>query len=541
MATMTSTRWPLTVLHLRGSQEEMGAQHGELLAQEGGWEEMAAFYPRMAARTMAMRVPYGQRRFVEPVLQRVISASARRLAGRRAFHFPDYEMRSRRMLQAGRLPRDLRRWFVAMDVMQNTIARIATADRWALSGLRTTPLAACSSLAVWADSSTDKTLRHARNFDFPGVGIWDQAPVVVFCTPDAGLRYGFVSTRGADTVGVTAFNEAGLVLTAHTRFHASVASDAAAVVDIGHHIIQHGSSLEDAVRLAREIKSASTWGFLVSSGRERDAVVLEFNAAGVEVVRRGDGNSHLACTNRYESSMRAGEVVPSSAFLRDSDARFDRLQRAVASGPLGRADLERLLGDLESGSTLSSGQMPLAGECITSPVTVQSVVVEPEDRLVRVSVGKAPTGFGPYVTVPWDWSAQPGCQVPSLATERGRTASAGGRVADTDALRALDHYGEATGLQMAGSPPERVLDVMRRAVDAAPYEPHLGFLAAGFAANAGELEFAAELAEQAHASELGPRRREIAFLCGKIERARHRRADRRALASTVPDLLLVDI
>ena len=75
---------------------------------------------------------------------------------------------------------------------------------------------------------------HARNFDFPGVGLWDSGPVVVFCTPEKGLRYGFITTRGADAVGVSAFNEAGLTLTMHTRFHSEVVLKGTGVLDLGH-------------------------------------------------------------------------------------------------------------------------------------------------------------------------------------------------------------------------------------------------------------------------------------------------------------------
>ena len=43
---------------------------------------------------------------------------------------------------------------------------------------------ACSTLMAWGADSADGQLRHARNFDFPGIGVWDQAPEVVFCEPD---------------------------------------------------------------------------------------------------------------------------------------------------------------------------------------------------------------------------------------------------------------------------------------------------------------------------------------------------------------------
>ena len=38
---------PLLVLHLAGSQAEMGAQHGSLLREVGGYEKVLAYYPRM--------------------------------------------------------------------------------------------------------------------------------------------------------------------------------------------------------------------------------------------------------------------------------------------------------------------------------------------------------------------------------------------------------------------------------------------------------------------------------------------------------------
>jgi hypothetical protein len=530
------SRLPLTVVNLAGSQGEMGAQQGEILGELGGWEAMAEFYPRMATRTMAMRVPHGARALVEPILQTVISASARRLAGRRWTHFPEYAARSRQLLRSSPLPMSLSRWFVAMDVMQNCIANIAMRDKWALTGMKATALAACSSLSVWGEASSDGVLRHARNFDFPGAGIWDEAPVVVFCTPNAGVRYGFVTTRGADAPGVTAFNEAGITLTAHTRFHRCVSPDAAAVIDIGHHIVQHADSLEAAVRLAREVRSSSSWGFLVSSGFEKDAVVIECHADGMQTVRPAVGDSHLGCTNRYETSLRAGEIIPSPAFCRDSDARYERLQAAVRGGPLGRVELEALLGSVASSSQLVSGHRPLAGDCIASPITVQSVVLEPTLQQVRVSVGTAPTGLGPYVTIPWTWSDTPSARI--VAHEPRAVSSTAVAAHEREAMGL---YSRAVGRQTFGAHPDEVLALLEDAVDHVPHEPHFRYLAAGFAAVGGHLDTAQVHAEAAFESERGPRRREIGFLAERIKRSKHLRAERKALAASPPDLLLVDV
>jgi hypothetical protein len=60
---------------------------------------------------------------------------------------------------------------------------------------------ACSTVVVWGAASSDGALRHARNFDFPGNGVWDAAPTLVLCAPTGGQRYGSVSAWPSKSVG----------------------------------------------------------------------------------------------------------------------------------------------------------------------------------------------------------------------------------------------------------------------------------------------------------------------------------------------------
>jgi hypothetical protein len=86
---------------------------------------------------------------------------------------------------------------------------------------------------VFGPLSADGELMHARNFDFPGVGVWDKSPTIVYCTPDHGIPYGYLGARGADVPGITAFNAEGLTVTFHTRFHRDVDFKATGVIDLG--------------------------------------------------------------------------------------------------------------------------------------------------------------------------------------------------------------------------------------------------------------------------------------------------------------------
>ena len=502
---------PLVALRLRGNQAEMGAQQGTLLRSLGGHERALSFYPRMAARLIASNTPHGARRAVETLSLGALHATARLMHAHRRKRFPEYTARTEALLAAAGAPAGTAPSFLVMEVLQNTIGLLGRAGALSSTPLAHAAIPACSSLAVWGARSEDGALRHARNFDFPGAGVWDLAPLVVLCEPDEGLRYGFVTTRGADVPGITAFNEAGLTLTAHTRFHRDVRFDKAPVFDLGHEIVRSARTLGEAIDIARRHGAASTWGLLVSSAEEHDAVVIETTGEAVESCWPEPGHQHLACTNRYLGGMSAGEVAPNRAFVFDSDARLARLEACAreADGGLSAADLEQLLGDLCSPDArdLSDDVARLAGDCLVSPITVQSVVAEPEQRRIRVSVGRAPTSFGPYVEVPWAWDGPVGVvsteapsQLPIVRDHRGAELSHEKR----EVIRA---YVEVARLHFDGAAPSVVRGLVEGLVRRAPTEPHFRALAAFTAMAADEPEVAAAHLEVALRVEGGTFRR----------------------------------
>lgn len=518
---------PMAVIRLRGSQAEMGAQHGQMLRELGGWEEASTYYPRMASRLLTLRFPERVRRTLTPVFHALLTRGANRLNRKRRELFPEYYARTLAMLEAGGLPDEVAQWFGVMDVFQNAVSMVSRYDILKASGIEISGIPACSSLAVWGASSDDGTMRHARNFDFPGVGVWDEAPAVVFCDPDEGLRYGFVTTRGADTPGVTAFNEAGLTVTVHTRFHRDVAFDKACVVDIGHEIIRRSRTIDEAIAIAQSIDSASTWGFLVSSADEKDAVLIEMTADATAVERAGD-REHLECTNRYRTSdLWNGELTTSPAFRVDSHAREQRLRDAVeeTADGLSRSDLELLLGDLrDAGSVDGKGSADrLAGNCIMSPITVQSIVSEPDAHSIRVSVGRAPTGFGPYISVPWDWDSEPGGETIAHPTAHRRAQSGDGTPLTEREHAAVRSYVASCRQHMEGQPNDDVRQEMEAAVASAPAEPHFRFLAGMLAVIDGDFEGASENFDQGLIYEFGDYRRAILLLWAS--RVRHAAGD----------------
>lgn len=396
---MNRTAHPLAIFTLRGDEAAMGRQHGGLTREIGDWEATNAFYSDMPSHLFGA----GRRDRGRGLLVKALGPLVRNGMARLDRARPDaLRARTEGFLAALGRPAEERRLVFVLDATQNMIGIMGRlglmhqVQRLAAPG-------ACSSFAVWGAASEDGRLLHGRNFDLPGIGIWERTPTVVFCAPERGLRYGFIATRGADVPGVTAFNEAGIVVAAHTRFHRDVSFDGLGVVDLGHLIVSRATSLADAVAIASEQRIASSWGIAVSSARERSAIVIETHAGRIGVHRPDPGAEYLAITNRNRVPvMQPGQIAPSAAWLRYSNGREAVLERRLRGlRGMTPAAAMALLGDHESGDV--PGWERMTGDCLAQTISVQSVVVDPERQALWVGVGQAPTSKGPWQRIPWRW------------------------------------------------------------------------------------------------------------------------------------------
>lgn len=468
---------PLFVARLRGDQVTMGRQHAELLRGVGGYQGVLDYYPRMPELVLG-----GPREGERPppltrVLKPLVEASLRALEARRP---AELRARSRAFFAGLGAPAGFSRYVSVMDVMQNVIGLAGGLGIGPTRALCARAIPACSSLAVWDAASSDGLLRHARNFDFPGNGIWDTAPALVFCTPPVGLRYGFATTRGGDVACVSAFNEAGLTLTAHTRFHRDgKLFGGLAVVDLCHQIVRYARTLEEAVEVTKRRPPASTWGLTITSGRERSGLVIELTSKGLAAIQPLPGEDFLAHTNRYADPVLARrQVAPAAGFLQNSDGRLLNARawglRAQREEPLDARGLQRFLASCDDPDL--PGTCRGSGGTISQGNTVHSVVLEPESESVWISVGLTPTGGGPWVQVPWEWGSSVECQELETPADAPYDATSPALAAYVDAVRFESQGGRWSEVEAA------VLQALRHA----PEDPGYCLLAGGHALRRGE-------------------------------------------------------
>ncbi len=396
----------LFTARLAGTQEEMGAQHGALVAEEA--RRLLGFYTTMPERAIAG----GAGLLGRLAVKGIATAMQARLGRERP---PELLARSRAFGRAAGLPTTPGLLTLAtMDSLQNTVALAARMQLppFSQAAMLRAAVPACSTIIAWGDATEDGELIFARNFDFPGVGVWDAEPAFIVNDETGGQRYGFFATKGADTAVVTVVNEAGLVIAPHTRWHRDVTFGGAMIVDVVHEIARKAETIEDAIRIARAAPASSSWGIAVGSARERTACVLELAGPHVEVVRpvnRGTAASAhtLVCTNHYRSRLTGGEIRGSRAWAIHTERRARRIEsladaRLAAGQHLRMEDLARFLGD-----RVDAGLERAMGSIVAQATNVHASVVKPSVCRALVGIDRAPSCEGRWAEVAWSWTGGP--------------------------------------------------------------------------------------------------------------------------------------
>ncbi len=474
---------PLFLARLAGTQEQMGAQHGALTATDA--IRLLEFYKTMPERTLAGDMG-GAGKLAVRTLANAWQANLSRSRP------PELAARTRAFVDAvaaqypGHDRKAALRTLATMDAMQNCVSLVARGGLgpFAKPLLRRATVAAipaCSTAIAWGSATADGELLFARNFDFPGVGVWDTAPAFVVCAPDRGQRYGFFATRGADTAVVTVVNEAGIVIAPHTRWHRDVRWSGAMIVDIVHDIARRAETLEDAVRIARERPSSSSWGLAVGSARQRAGLCIELAGPHCDVVRPAPGADHIVCTNHYKTqTLKAGELSASAAWDHHSMRRERRLRSLIEhrAAPLTAKDLAGFLGDREDPD--APGIRRRFGSTLAQALNVHAVVIAPASRRAWVGVDRAPTCEGTWAEIGWSWDG------PAGGWELGATDGSGFTASTLPAFvaahdEATRHVHDLARAYEGSHDVPAARAAIERAVLAAPDDPSLRMIAAWLA------------------------------------------------------------
>ncbi len=449
----------LHVLKVTGDAYTMGRQHGELLREDVPVGPLP--YYRTYLERLFQSVNLGPaNRLVWPVI--------RRFVGRRvARSLPPFGHDAIRGLADGAgLPLQ-----EVLDGATMPDALVWTASQ-AMKLRRAAPALpyrlnlglGCTSAIAWGDATSDGKLLHARNFDYHGVASWPRTAAVVFHEPDVGFRYVSVAAAGVPLGGVTAMNEAGLTLTVHQHmFTDGAALGGTPIGLVGDQIMREADSLDAAERILRSYRPIGCWTYLITDGRRREVLCFEENPDRQVAHRygadpQGAGQDTFGYANVYlDPELGATERDTYGSYWRANTGRHRRANALLAEkrGGLDPAGMASILADTGEGACRLH-------EALAMLMTVGSVVFRPEDGVVWVGTGEAPTSHGTFVA--FDLHRE------DHAPEHGDLQATPAK--DGPAAReAFELYRQAYLAYMDDQDLPRARALMERAADTAPDQP----------------------------------------------------------------------
>jgi predicted choloylglycine hydrolase len=207
------------------------------------------------------------------------------------------------------------------------------------------PMVACSTVTLPASASPDGVARFGRNLDFPSFNIADKASVVLVYKPQG--RYQFASIGWPGLVGVlTGMNEHGLTLANMEVTRGPRIPSAMPYTLLYRSVLEHCKTVDEAIALLRDTPRQSANNLMLMDAFGNRAVV-EIRPEGIEV-RRGVDDAALISTNhqRGQEADEAGRCDRYDRLHDTSDEQF---------GSIGVTQVESMLGSVAQGKlTLQS-------------------------------------------------------------------------------------------------------------------------------------------------------------------------------------------
>ena len=221
----------------------------------------------------------------------------------------------------------------------------------------------------------------ARNLDFPTFGVAHRYSMVTVYHPQEGGAFLSVTWPGLPGV-ISGMNEAGLVLVMLEVSDPDRGLDGIPYQLLYRRVLEECDTVDEAEVLIRQAPR-TTANNVVLLDREDEAGVLEVTRSSV--VRRGLEGGLLCATNHFRAR---------GAGLMRRCWRYDILSRESARlhGRLGVAQAAGLLGMANQG-----------------PLTMQSMIFQPQGMRLHLALGEPPSTSRPYVEVDvrtlFDWQS----------------------------------------------------------------------------------------------------------------------------------------
>lgn len=379
---------PIRVIHSQGDDKSIGRSHAEQLGDAVG-KGMPTFYAdfwnrliqnpptsdwlKPAARTASWLIdPY----LVRKLLKQVPDSFLKRVEG-----VAEVSGRPLRELTTALVLPDL------LPLLQAYLTKLRPANFVPPAPF---PCMACSSF-LW----NGKYFLHGRNLDFPGVAYWDRFPVVQSIRAKSAIPYLAFTTAGVPVGGITGVNQEQISVSLHQHYSRRASLSGKLPFVIAEEILQTARSLDEALEILRNARTATAWAFVLTDGKRRQGAIVECDAETQAVRHLKEGP--LTHSNFFQTAgCRAGEYATSARMNWDNQYRARRLMNLLTAAG---SDLEpaKAVTFLSDHWDEFWGEEKICNRVVSQTYNIQSLCLDTERMKAWMAEGEAPIHLRQYV------------------------------------------------------------------------------------------------------------------------------------------------
>jgi isopenicillin-N N-acyltransferase-like protein len=254
-------------------------------------------------------------------------------------------------------------------------------------------LVACTALGVNGERSGSGQLLVGRNFDFSMGDDFARNKIIAFYEPDHGYRFASVTWGGMIGV-VSGMNEEGLVVTLNAAKSGIPASSKTPTSILARQILQYAATIAEAYELAGKSETFVAESFLVSSARDGKTVVIEKSPKGLAIY--DPGTDELILTNHFQSeTFRNSELTLKNKEEGASLYRWERAKELLDR--VEKHDEQTFVAILRDRFGMDDRDIGMGNEkAVNQLVAHHSVVFKPEE--LKMWISAFPYSLGTYLS-----------------------------------------------------------------------------------------------------------------------------------------------
>lgn len=258
--------------------------------------------------------------------------------------------------------------------------------------LQNMSLVGCTAFATWGNESEDSTLIIGRNFDFYVGDDFARDKLIAFYNPSSGHKFMMV-TFGGMTGVLSGMNDQGMTVTINAAKSDVPSASATPVTLVTREILQYASTIAEAYEIVAKRKMFVSESFLIGSGKEGKAVLIEKSPEAVDLVE-ANGNAIMS-TNHFLGEQ-LGETQLNQIHVKTSASsyRFQRLKELLSRSS--KNSVQRTASILRDQKGINDKDIGLGNEkAINQLVAHHAVIFQPE--LKRMWISTAPWQLGEFI------------------------------------------------------------------------------------------------------------------------------------------------